>query len=115
MPSAGSSATSSGGTPSEDVDILVARRPLEDIVAKIEPHGKVDLVGKSFGIIKFTIKGKSYDIALPRPTGRKAKARAATRTSLSPPIPIFRSKPTLKRRDFRCNSIALRLADGATH
>ena len=37
------------GIHSEDVDILITRRPLQDIVARIEPFGKVDLVGKSLG------------------------------------------------------------------
>ena len=45
------------GRPSPEVDLLVARHPLEDVVRRLEPHGKVDLVGRSFGIIKFTIKG----------------------------------------------------------
>jgi len=54
------------GSPSPEIDLLVARHALERIVRKLEKHGRVDLVGKSFGIIKFTIRGKTYDIALPR-------------------------------------------------
>jgi tRNA nucleotidyltransferase (CCA-adding enzyme) len=101
------------GTPSEDVDILIARRPLQEIIAKIEPHGRVDLVGKSFGIIKLTIKGKSYDIALPRadrPKGEGGRGHKDIAVSADPDLPI---EEDLKRRDFRCNSIALRLDDGA--
>ncbi|MBN2265886.1 MAG: hypothetical protein JW775_08745, partial [Candidatus Aminicenantes bacterium] len=54
------------GRPTPEVDLLVVRRPLEAIVRRLEKHGRVDLVGKSFGIIKFTIRGRTYDIALPR-------------------------------------------------
>ncbi len=52
--------------PSEEIDLLIARRPLEDIVRALEPLGKVDLVGKSFGVIKFTRAGRTVDVALPR-------------------------------------------------
>lgn len=100
------------GIHSEDVDILITRRPLQDIVARIEPFGKVDLVGKSFGIVKFTIKGKSYDVALPRkdrPKGEGARGHKDILVSADPHLPI---KDDLERRDFRLNSIALRLADG---
>jgi len=100
------------GIHSEDVDILITRRPLQDIVARIEPFGKVDLVGKSFGIVKFTIKGKSYDVALPRkdrPKGEGARGHKDILVSADPYLPI---KADLERRDFRLNSIALRLADG---
>jgi len=101
------------GIQSEDIDLLITRHPLRTIIEKIRPHGKVDLVGRSFGIIKFTIKGKSYDIALPRkdrPKGGAARGHKDILVSADPRLPI---ESDLERRDFRCNSIALRLADGA--
>jgi len=100
------------GIPSEDIDILVARHPLDRIIAKIRPFGKVDLVGKSFGIIKFTIEGKSYDIALPRRDRPKGPAGRGHRDILVQADPNLPLENDLERRDFRCNSIALRLADG---
>jgi len=100
------------GVPPGDVDILVARHPLEGIVARLEPHGKVDLVGRSFGIIKFTVRGTTYDVALPR-TDRAAgdglRGHKDIRVLADPDLPV---EADLERRDFRCNSIALRLADG---
>jgi tRNA nucleotidyltransferase (CCA-adding enzyme) len=101
------------GIQSEDIDLLITRHPLRTIIEKIRPHGKVDLVGRSFGIIKFTVKGKSYDIALPRkdrPKGEGARGHKDILVSADPRLPI---EADLERRDFRCNSIALRLADGA--
>ena len=100
------------GIPSEDVDVLITHHPVEEIIEKIEAYGKVDLVGKSFGIIKFTIKGKTYDIALPRkdtPKEAEVKGHKDFLISADPELPIERD---LERRDFRCNSMALRLADG---
>ena len=101
------------GRPSPDVDILVARRPLERIVSRLERHGRVDLVGRSFGIIKFTRGGKTYDVALPRtdrPGGGRAKGHKDIVVSADPDLPVEKD---LERRDFRTNSMALRLSDGA--
>jgi len=99
--------------PSPDVDILVARHPLEDIIAKAAPFGRVDLVGKSFGVVKFTIDGTTYDIALPRtdrPKSGGAHGHKDIVVAADPGLPV---EADLERRDFRCNSIAVRLADGA--
>ncbi|MCP2619925.1 HD domain-containing protein [Candidatus Aminicenantes bacterium AC-334-K16] len=98
--------------PSEDVDILILKHPVEEIVAKLKPHGRVDLVGKSFGVIKFTREGKTYDIALPRidqPKETRQRTHKDFKIITDPHLPLERD---LSRRDFRCNSIALRLADG---
>ncbi len=104
------------GRAHSEVDILVARHGLEDIIRKLEPHGRVDLVGRSFGVIKFTIKGTTYDIALPRTDSPRpvAKPRAAKKhkdflIAADPWLPIEKD---LERRDFRINSLALRLKDG---
>jgi len=101
------------GKPSAEVDILVTGFPLDEIVRRISPHGKVDLVGRSFGIIKFTARKKTYDIALPRtdtPSDQPARYHRAFQITADPSLPIEKD---LERRDFRCNSMALRLADGA--
>ncbi len=100
------------GIPSEDVDLLITRQPIRTIIEKIRPYGKVSLVGRSFGIVKFTVKDKSYDLALPRkdrPKGNSARGHKDILVSADPRLPI---EADLERRDFRCNSIALRLADG---
>ncbi len=101
------------GKPTEEVDILVTGFPLEKIIQRIAPFGKVDLVGRSFGIIKFTVGGKTYDIALPRkddPTDQPVRRHKDFVISADPALPIEKD---LERRDFRCNSMALRLADGS--
>ncbi len=100
------------GTPSEDVDILIVHHSSEDIIQKLTPHGNVDLVGKSFGVIKFTINRKTYDIALPRkdaPSQARVRGHKDFLISADPGLPIEKD---LERRDFRCNSMALRLLDG---
>ncbi len=97
---------------SEDVDLLITNHSVEEIIKKIKPYGKVDLVGKSFGIIKFTIGEKTFDLALPRKdTSGKAEVRTHKdfHIDADPYLPLEKD---LERRDFRCNSIALRLKDG---
>ncbi len=98
--------------PSPEVDLLVARHPLEDIVRRLAKHGRVDLVGRSFGIIKFTVHGRTFDIALPR-TDRAAAAATKRHKDIvvaaDPDLPVEKD---LERRDFRMNSMALRLKDG---
>ena len=100
------------GDPSEDVDILITRHTVDEIIEKLKPHGKVDIVGKSFGVIKFTVEGKTYDIALPRkdkPRQSKVRKHKDFIISADPDMPLEKD---LERRDFRCNSIAVRLSDG---
>ncbi|MBN2207579.1 MAG: CCA tRNA nucleotidyltransferase [Candidatus Aminicenantes bacterium] len=101
------------GTPTEEVDLLILRRGLDEIVRRISPHGRVDLVGRSFGIIKFTVRGRTYDLALPRrdaPAGTGVRGHKDIIAASDPALPIEKD---LERRDFRCNSLALRLRDGA--
>ncbi len=100
------------GDPSEDVDILITHHDVEDIIKKLRPRGNVDIVGKSFGVIKFTTQGKTYDIALPRkdkPKRTKLRKHKDFIISSDPTLPL---EMDLQRRDFRCNSIAVRLCDG---
>jgi tRNA nucleotidyltransferase/poly(A) polymerase len=100
------------GDPVENVDILITHHPVEKIIEKIEPYGKTDLVGKSFGVIKFTTERKVYDITLPRkekPKESTVRGHKDFTVLTDPDIPL---EEDLERRDFRCNSIALRLSDG---
>jgi tRNA nucleotidyltransferase (CCA-adding enzyme) len=101
-----------GGRP-EEVDLLVARRPVEAIVERLARHGKVDLVGRSFGVIKFTRRGRTFDVALPRADRAAADGRRGHKDIVVRADPGLPVEEDLRRRDFRCNSMALRLSDGA--
>jgi tRNA nucleotidyltransferase (CCA-adding enzyme) len=94
------------------IDFLITHHSEKEITAKLKPHGKVDLVGKSFGVIKFNRENKTYDIALPRkevPKETEIRGHKDFHVSADPDIPI---EVDLERRDFKCNSIALRISDG---
>jgi len=100
------------GRPSSEVDILIARRPLDAIVSRLKKFGRVDLVGRSFGVIKFTRGGKTFDVALPRtdrPRDRAVRGHKDILVLADPDLPVEKD---LARRDFRANSMAVRLKDG---
>ncbi len=100
------------GRPSTEIDLLVARHPLDEIVRKLEKHGRVDLVGKSFGIIKFGRQGRTYDVALPRTDRAGAEGTRGHKDIVVAADPGLPVEKDLERRDFRTNSMALRLKDG---
>jgi tRNA nucleotidyltransferase (CCA-adding enzyme) len=97
----------------QDVDLLVCGGTYDEIAASLKPHGKTDTVGKSFAVLKFTRAGKTFDIAVPRRDQKKdglAHGHKNFRIEASPQVTL---EEDLGRRDFTCNSIAVRLKDGA--
>lgn len=96
----------------EGIDILITHFAVDEIIDRLKEYGKIDQVGKSFGVIKFNTEGKTYDIALPRkdiPREAEVRGHKDFIISSDPDLPL---EEDLKRRDFRCNSIAVRLSDG---
>lgn len=98
--------------PERDLDLLVLHHTVDEITQRLQPHGRVDLVGRSFGVIKFTRDDLTYDIALPRKDIPKGKAVRGHRDFIIDADPELPIEKDLERRDFRCNSIAVRLVDG---
>jgi tRNA nucleotidyltransferase (CCA-adding enzyme) len=96
-----------------DVDLLVTGMGYEEIEARLGRHGKTDTVGRSFAVIKFTRQGRTFDIAVPRRDRRKEGERRGHRDIEVQWGPEVTLEEDLGRRDFTCNSIAVRLADGA--
>ncbi len=100
-------------TANQDVDLLVCGRGYDEIAAKLKAHGKTDTVGKSFAVLKFTRAGKTFDIAIPRRDQKKdglSHGHKNFRIEAGPQVTL---EEDLNRRDFTCNSIAVRLQDGA--
>ena len=97
----------------QDIDLLVTGMGYDEIAARLEPYGKTDTVGKSFAVIKFTRDRKTYDIAVPRRDRKKDGAAHGHKNFLVQSGPEVTLEEDLGRRDFTCNSIAVRLRDGA--
>jgi tRNA nucleotidyltransferase (CCA-adding enzyme) len=95
---------------SPDADYLITSVPYDEIVQKLTSHGSVELVGASFGVIKFTRGGVTVDIALPRRERSTGTHHRDFLVESAPDIPL---EVDLSRRDFRINMMARNLATRA--
>ncbi len=94
-------------TGSVDEDYLASGIEYDDLVARLERFGSVNLVGKSFGVIKFTPPSqRTVDIALPRTEFSTGLAHRDFSVRFDPHLPLAKD---LERRDFTVNSMALHL------
>lgn len=94
---------------SPDADYLILNVPYDEIVHRLNPLGSTELVGASFGVIKFTRDGRTVDIALPR---RERSTGTHHRDFLIESAPDIPLQDDLSRRDFRVNMMARNLATG---
>lgn len=95
--------------PAKDLDYVVTGVPLEDLRARLETLGRVDLVGASFAVLKVTIGSETVDVALPRQERSVGVGHRDFEVRSGPDIPL---EDDLARRDFRMNMIARRLPGG---
>ena len=97
------------GKESKDLDILITGVPIDKLEQILSNYGRVDSVGKSFGIIKFKANGSDpndepIDIAIPRTeraTGDGGHKDFEITSDHELPI-----EKDLERRDFTINAIA---------
>ena len=89
----------------KDRDYLVTGIPLDQLMDILRRFGKVDMVGKSFGVIKFLPKGQSdvVDIAIPRTERSTGVAHRDFEVTFDHTLPV---EIDLKRRDFTINAMA---------
>lgn len=94
------------GIEAKDVDFIIRNIPINDLIQCLSSFGKVDLVGESFGVIKFTFEGETYDIALPRVDAKieGAKGHKSIEAQSDHTLELI---DDLKRRDFTINSLAI--------
>lgn len=102
----------SSQSPDPDTDYLVLSVPYDEIVHKLGSLGSTELVGASFGVIKFTRDGRTVDIALPRREHSTGTHHRDFSVESSPDIPL---DDDLSRRDFRINMMARNIATGVLH
>ena len=89
----------------KDIDIEVYNVSYGDMEAFLSRHGKVDLVGKSFGVIKFKPDGEdeTYDFSIPRKESRIGVGHKAFEVSFDQSMTI---QDAAMRRDFCFNALA---------
>lgn len=98
--------------PIKDKDLLVTRLPFAQIKTLLQPFGKIILVGKAFGVLKFTPHlhpEQTFDIALPRKEVSTGTGHRDFEVDYDPNLPV---EEDLQRRDFTINAIALELRKG---
>jgi tRNA nucleotidyltransferase/poly(A) polymerase len=88
---------------SKDIDIEVFGLPTEQLVTILQTFGRVDEVGKSFGVIKVTIGELDLDFSLPR-TEKKVGV-GHTGFEVVPDHTMTLQQAVL-RRDFTINALA---------
>ena len=93
------------GIPNKDFDLEVYGVSYEALEAALRPHGRVDLVGKSFGVVKFSTRsGEQWDFSVPRRDSKIASGHKGFRVEFDPTIT---PREAASRRDFTINAIML--------
>ncbi len=103
------------GKVSKDLDLLVVGVDLDELGRILKSFGKVNLVGKSFGILKFTPEGSSeeIDISVPRIDEKSTgKGHKDFEIKLGKGISLEQDQ---LRRDFWMNAIAKDVETGEVH
>jgi len=89
--------------PSKDYDIEVygldTMEELEEILSK---YGSVNLVGKSFGVLKFTHAGEVYDFSFPRRESKVGEGHRGFEVEVDGSLDF---ETAAKRRDFTVNAM----------
>jgi tRNA nucleotidyltransferase (CCA-adding enzyme) len=91
-----------GGQP-KDFDIEVYGVAYDQLAGILARHGRVDLVGKSFGVVKLTASDHDYDFSVPR---RDSKLGLGHRDFQSTFDNDISPREAASRRDFTINAMA---------
>jgi tRNA nucleotidyltransferase/poly(A) polymerase len=94
------------GKQSKDLDIIVTGIDYDLLNNILDKYGKTDLVGKSFGIIKFreTPTSEEIDVALPRTEKKTGQGYQGFDVTVDPNMSV---EDEMKRRDLTINSLAM--------
>ena len=96
--------------PPKDLDYVVTGVAQPELLAALRAIGRVDVVGASFAVLKFRHPAGEADIALPRRERSTGVGHKDFTVEAGPDVSL---EDDLRRRDFRMNMIARRLADDA--
>jgi tRNA nucleotidyltransferase (CCA-adding enzyme) len=86
-----------------DFDVEVYGMTYEQIADFLGSRGRVDLVGKSFGVVKFSAGGDNLDFSVPRRDNKIGLGHRDFRSTFDPEIT---PKEAASRRDFTINAMA---------
>ncbi len=91
------------GIAHKDFDLEVYGVDYETLEKGLSAHGRVDLVGKSFGVIKFSAEsGGQWDFSLPRRDSKMSAGHKGFQVEFEPDI---EPQVAASRRDFTINAL----------
>ncbi len=90
------------GLDGKDFDIEVFGISYEQLVNALARWGKTDLVGRSFGVVKLTTGGHTFDFTIPRRDSKIAPGHKGFQVEFDSSIT---PKEASSRRDFTINSL----------
>lgn len=87
----------------QDFDLEVYGVSYEALARALRRYGRVDLVGKSFGVIKFSSRnGGQWDFSLPRRDSKRSAGHTGFQVEFAPDLP---PREAAGRRDFTINAL----------
>jgi tRNA nucleotidyltransferase (CCA-adding enzyme) len=90
------------GVPGKDFDIEVFGLDYDTLVNALSRRGRADLVGRSFGVVKLTVEGDTFDFSVPRRDSKVAPGHTGFAVEFDPSIT---PREAAARRDFTINSL----------
>ena len=100
------------GVPNKDCDIEVFGVDYERLVQALRRWGRIDVVGRSFGVVKLTVPtGETFDFSIPR---RDSKAAPGHKGILAAFDPSITPKEAASRRDYTINALMYNPRTGST-
>jgi tRNA nucleotidyltransferase (CCA-adding enzyme) len=90
------------GLPVKDFDIEVFGVDYEALAAGLLPFGRVDLVGRSFGVIKLSLASGIYDFGIPRRDSKIGPGHRGFAVGFDPDLT---PRDAAMRRDFTINAL----------
>lgn len=93
------------GISNSDIDIEVYQLNPAQLMRALEPLGKVNAVGRSFGVVKLRTPDRSeFDLALPQ---RRSFNATGQRAVILEPDPTMTLREAAARRDFTWNALGI--------
>jgi len=87
----------------KDRDYEVFGLTSDQLVKVLEPHGRVDVCGRHFAVVKLSTGGQSYDFSLPRRETKTGRGHKAFHIQADPEMSL---EDAASRRDFTFHAMS---------